>query len=189
MFLNFLKRLTLFSKILLSLVVVSFISAIIISCFAIYSIKSNEYLLNTNTGSIIKQPGMYFRMPWSHIKFTNNITYSEIDVIVSDNSGTIYFAKIGIYSNYDLEWIKTNKQIPTTLMINQDIFTSYMNNSYSKFSLKELNADGRKLQFDIITAFINSTIKDKGIILQRIVIPYPLFKVEPKLSFTKDTSI
>lgn len=179
--LKFLQKLTLFSKILLLTFLIGIITFISIFCFSIYKINNNEYILNTNTGELLSHEGIYVRLPWSHVKFNNDIHCTEINAIVQDNSNNIYISKIIVYSNFDLNWIKTNKQIPKSINIPQDILNSYLNNSYSNYSIKELESNNRKLQFEIINQFLSTSIKDKGISIIRITIPYPLIKIQPNI--------
>ena len=174
MFLKFLSKLTLLSKIILGFLLIIIISAILCFCFSFYKLSSNQYLLNTRTGDILSQPRTYLRSPWVYTKFNNDVQHCVYQTIVKNNTENLYILKICIYYTYDLNWIKQNKKLPEIIKIPDDIFASYLNNSYCEYSLQDLNKNQRQLQFNIIKNFLDILIKDKGYIITKIVIPYPL---------------
>jgi hypothetical protein len=171
------KRLTLFSKILFFTVICCLIFAFIIFCLSFFIIGDNDLLLNKNTGEVLTREGIYLRLPWMYGKINNDVQCNEILAIVQDNSRNIYYTKISIYSNYNLDWIKKNKRIPKSIKIQNDIIASYLNNNYSNYSIQELEANNRKLQFNIINNFLNENIKNKSNNIINILIPYPLIKL------------
>ena len=79
-----------------------------------------------------------------------------------------------------MDWIKQNKSLPTKIQIPEDIFSSYLNNSYCEYSTQELNKNQRQLQFNIIKQFIDSLTKNKGYTITKITIPYPLIQISYK---------
>lgn len=171
------KRLTLFSKILFFTIISGLMFAFIIFCFSFFKIGNNDLLLNKNTGEVLTHKGIYIRLPWMYTKINNDVQCNEILAIVQDNSRNIYYTKILIHSNYNLDWIKTNKRIPKSINIQNDIVASYLNNNYCNYSIQELEANNRKLQFNIINNFLNENFKNTGNNIISISIPYPLIKL------------
>lgn len=177
---KFWSKLTILSKILLSIVCFIIISIIIIFSCSFYKLSNNQYLLNMQTGDILSQPRIYLRLPWTYTKFNNDVQHCVYQTIVKNNTENLYILKICIYYTYDLNWIKQNKKLPEIIKIPDDIFASYLNNSYCEYSLQDLNKNQRQLQFNIIKNFLDILIKDKGYVITKIVIPYPLINISYK---------
>lgn len=177
-------KLTLLSKILLSIIAISILITITICSLSIFKLNDNQCLLNIKTGQITTKQGIYFKNYFSHKKFDNPSKILEGQTAIQGKSGKIKAFLFILKYDYDLNWIEKNKKIPNTLYFLDYDFDNYMLNSTK--ILDDGDLLDRNHLTNILKFFYEKALNNTGYKIIKIYICSPIMPIDSPLNLYKN---
>lgn len=170
----FLSKLTTLSKIILSILLIIIICLLTYFISSIRYINHNEILFNKNTGDLIDKQGITFKSRNTYYILNLNDKQINNTIEIQTSDLKIYTINYIIIYNYNKQYIKENKCIPTDFILNELEFNDYILNQTINLSINELIANNKKELKTIILNYFNLKINNSGYIIKNIWFNKPI---------------
>ena len=174
---NFLSKLTLLSKILLSITLIALLFSVyyFFSCFRF--VNTNEALLNNTSGEILTYPGFTLksRSKYYIVDLSDKQKVIQIEFQTSDLN--IYKTTCIIVYNYNETYLKETKNIPNELSFNDLDFKNYILNKSINYNINDLISNNKKEFYTLIFDYFNPIINNSGYSIKNIWFTEPIVKI------------
>ncbi len=153
---NFFNKLTILSKIIISIFVISFITILVYLILSIRYVSNNDALFNIKDKSFYKNPGFTFKskINYKYVNFNNREL--EYNLIFQDANLKTFETNIIIIYTLNENYIKENCIIYDDIEINTNSFNDHLLNLTTNYKIDDLIKDNKSLLKNNIKSFFNS---------------------------------
>lgn len=172
------KRLTLFSKIILSIAGIIFLIFVFKLLTGISHVTKEYVYISKIEKKLITDPGWYYLNPFKDYK---KIEYPNIHnifpIIIQTKEGKIYTSNIYVKTRYNMDKVYEVGKF-NVININQDFVNSELLKISSKYTFEEINTIKREESIEKIKALLKTFIKDDSISIIYIAYTNPFKEVK-----------
>lgn len=174
---NFLSKLTLLSKILLSIILISLLSLIYYFFSCIRYVNANEALLNNTSGEILTYTGFTLKSRSKYYMLDLSDKQKVIQIEFQTSDLNIYKTTCIIVYNYNETYLKETKNIPNEVLFNDLEFKNYILNKSINYNINDLITNNKKEFYSLIFDYFNPIINNSGYSIKNIWFTEPIVKI------------
>jgi hypothetical protein len=174
---NFLSKLTLLSKILLSIVLISLLFSLYYFFSCVRYVNENEALLNNTSDEIVTYTGFTLKSRSKYYILDLSDKQKVIQIEFQTFNLNIYKTTCIIVYNYNETYLKETKNIPNEILFNDLEFKNYILNKAINYNINDLITNNKKEFYSLIFDYLNPIINNFGYSIKNIWFTEPIVKI------------